>query len=207
MISYAITVKDELKELNTLLERIIPYLQETDEIVIIRDLSANDANIKEYLDNTTGIKVFDFMFNNDFSEYKNFMNSCCTQKWIFNIDADELPHENLMFNIREILKMNESVDAIWIPRINIVNGITEEHIKRWGWKMNEKGWINWPYDAQCRIYQNKDEIKWEKKVHEQLIGYKTISKLPDFEELSLYHIKDIERQEKQNNYYSTITGN
>ena len=203
MISYAITVKDELKELETLINKLKEYKGENDEIVVIRDSSFNSEDIKKYLENKDYIKSYDFLFKNDFSEFKNFMNSCCTKEWIFNLDADELPHDNLLNSIHEILQMNENVDAVWIPRINIVHGITYEHIKQWGWVVNEHGWINWPHDAQCRIYKNNKDIKWTKKVHEQLTGYKTISKLPDAEELSIYHLKNIEKQEKQNNYYST----
>jgi hypothetical protein len=91
-----------------------------------------------------------------------------------------------------------------IPRVNIVNGLTEEDTRRWGWRVNEKGWVMFP-DYQTRLYRNTEEIKWEGKVHERIIGYKTQAPLPDEEEWCLYHIKEIERQRKQNDYYATIT--
>jgi hypothetical protein len=93
--------------------------------------------------------------------------------------------------------------VILVPRINIVQGITPQHIQAWGWKQNEKGWIQWP-DHQWRIYKNSPDIKWKNKIHEILDGYKTYSGLPELEEYALYHPKTIEKQEKQNNYYSTI---
>lgn len=205
MISYAITVKDELRELSALVDLLTKHIKDTDEIVVVQDITFNDSKISEYLKTHPHVKSYGFEFNNNFAILKNFMTSKCKNEWIFNIDADELPHEVLLINIHEILSNNPDVDAIWVPRINIVNGITDEHIKKWGWSINEKGWINWPYDAQCRIYKNSRDIYWHKPVHEQLAGsLKKISKLPDEEELSLYHIKDIDRQEKQNNYYSTI---
>ena len=55
-----------------------------------------------------------------------------------------------------------------------------------------------------RIYKNKPEIKWIKKVHEKLDGYKTFALLPDEEASALYHHKEITRQEKQNEYYETL---
>lgn len=205
MISYAITVKDELQELKTLLKLLLKYKGEEDEIIVVQDITFNDESIKEFLSNQDNIKKFTFAFENDFSKLKNFMNSLCSEQWIFNIDADELPHESLLENIHAILEQNGNIDAIWIPRINIVNGITEEHIKKWGWTINEKGWINWPNDSQCRIYKNSGKIYWHKPVHEQLTGeIKNIGKLPDVEELSIYHIKSIEKQEKQNSFYLTI---
>jgi len=41
-------------------------------------------------------------------------------------------------------------------------------------------------------------------VHEVLEGYKTYSDLLEEEAFCLYHPKDIEKQVKQNNYYSTL---
>ena len=84
-----------------------------------------------------------------------------------------------------------------------VEGITTEHIQKWGWRITEQGWVNFP-DNQLRIYKNNPEIKWENKVHEILEGYKTVSHLPFQEEWCLYHPKTIERQEKQNNIYSKL---
>jgi len=205
MISYAITVKDEIEEIKKLVDALLQLKGEQDEIVIIRDSKNDNQDVKTYLANQSGIKVFDFFFEDDFSKLKNFMNRCCSNPWIFNIDADEMPHETLLQNIHEILEQNNEIDAIWVPRINIVNGITPEHITKWKWIVNERGWINWPHDAQCRIYKNTPDIYWHKPVHEQLTGsIRNISKLPDLEELSLYHIKDIERQERQNEFYSKI---
>jgi len=63
--------------------------------------------------------------------------------------------------------------------------------------------INW-CDYQTRVYKNNSTIKWEGKVHETLIGYNTITELPALESFSLYHPKDIKRQEKQNQLYNTI---
>jgi hypothetical protein len=99
--------------------------------------------------------------------------------------------------------MNPGVDVMLVPRINTVEGLTEEHIKKWGWRVDEKGWVNFP-DLQWRIYRNTLEIKWKNKVHEVLDGFKIHSMLPKMEEYSLYHPKTIERQEKQNEYYETL---
>jgi hypothetical protein len=99
---------------------------------------------------------------------------------------------------------NKNIDLFLIPRVNIVNGLTEEDIRRWGWRINEKGWVMFP-DYQTRLYRNTEEIKWEGNVHERIVGHKTTAPLPDEEEWCLYHIKEIERQRKQNDYYATIT--
>ncbi len=120
------------------------------------------------------------------------------EKW------ESKPHnEYLLEALPFILEANEDTEAFWVPRVNTVAGITDEHIAKWGWKLNEDGWVNFP-DWQMRIYQNKEEIYWIKPVHEQLKGYTKFANLPAEEKYALYHPKDIGRQEKQNAFYETI---
>lgn len=62
----------------------------------------------------------------------------------------------------------------------------------------------WP-DYQCRVIRNiYPTIKWENKVHEVPVGFKTFARIPAYEELAFYHPKSISRQEKQNNFYNTL---
>ena len=78
----------------------------------------------------------------------------------------------------------------------------QKHIDKWGWRISEKNWVNYP-DYQARVFANKKEIRWERPLHEVIRGYKTYSHLPPFEELSLYHPKTIEKQENQNLFYNS----
>ena len=121
---------------------------------------------------------------------------------MFHFDADEYPHDILLQQVKPILESND-VDLIWVPRVNTVDGITEQHIEKWRWRVSEKGWVNYP-DYQSRIFKNSTKIRWQNKVHERIIGAQTYSHLPPHEELSLYHPKTIEKQEKQNNFYETL---
>ena len=131
------------------------------------------------------------------------MNSKCNGDWIVNIDADEIPNEFLMKNIKGLIEANPEVELYWVPRVNTVEGLTQEHINAWGWRVNEQGWVNWP-DPQQRIYKNTEEIKWVRPVHERLVGAKKDAFLPLEEQWALYHHKDIEKQEKQNEKYAGI---
>ena len=127
----------------------------------------------------------------------------CSGDYIFQIDADEYPHDSLISQLPVILEANPENEVYLIPRVNTVKGLTKEHIQKWGWNVNDKGWVNWP-DYQWRVWKNKPEIKWVNKVHEKLDGHKTYATLPDMEGLSLYHPKKIDRQIKQNEYYNTL---
>jgi hypothetical protein len=200
-ISYAITACNEHEELERLLDHLNDWIREENEIVIQLDTTATEE-VKEvafkYPDITT---VTAFPLAGDFAQFKNNLKNYCTKDYIFQIDADENLSQDLILNLPEILKLNPEVDLYAVPRINTVKGLTSEHINKWGWYINEKGWINYP-DYQTRILKNIPEIKWINKVHERLVGAKTTVPLPEGYEL--IHPKTIERQEKQNNYYNTL---
>jgi len=207
-ITYAITVCNELEEITKLVDFLKDKIEKEDEILIQYDEdSASDA-IKNYLKiisqlHNTNIKVIGFPLNNDFASYKNNLKTHANGIFIFQIDADETPSEYLMENIHEFIEYNKDVDLFFIPRINTVEGLTKEHIKKWKWNVTDAGWVNFP-DYQTRLYRRTSEIEWQGKVHERIIGYNTLSVLPSEEQYCLYHHKKIERQEKQNAYYDTI---
>ena len=206
-ISYGITVCNEADELNKLLEILIHKTDKEDEIVICVDGDDDavrfelDSFTQKYFDKKT-IKVYQRTLDKDFAAQKNSVIENCRGDYIFHIDADEYPHKILISQIKQVLEMNE-VDLVWIPRVNTVEGITDEHCAKWGWRINDKGWINYP-DYQARVFKRSKDIKWIKPVHEYITGCKTYAHLPAQEELSLYHPKTIEKQEKQNEFYSTI---
>ena len=209
-ISYAITVCNEEVELQKLVTFLLKHKELQDEIVITFDSKNGSKGVEEYLRTHSVNGEFNWhtmwpLFDGDFSKLKNYTKKMCSGDYIFHIDADEIPHEILMEQLHTILEMNE-VDLVWIPRVNTVEGITQEHIDKWGWKVSSKGWVNYP-DYQARVYRNTDSIHWTRKVHEYIVGTKEYSHLPPHEELSLYHHKSIDKQEQQNRLYSDILEN
>jgi glycosyltransferase involved in cell wall biosynthesis len=199
-ISYAITACNEHEELERLLDQLYPALRDIDEIILQIDTTATEE-VKEVAFKYFNITVTAFPLAGDFATFKNNLKNYCTKDYIFQIDADEYLTEELLLSLPEILEMNPEVDLYAVPRINTVKGLTSQHINKWGWYINENGWINYP-DHQTRILKNISEIKWINKVHERLVGAKTTVPLPEGYEL--IHPKTIERQEKQNNYYNTL---
>lgn len=205
-ISYAITVCNELVEIHKLVDFLIEHKRPQDSITILLDASKDDCGVETYLRSHSVNAQFAWhkgTFNNHFADWKNKLTSLCTGDYVFQIDADEIPNATLIHNLPGILEENPDCDVFLIPRINTVKGLTDNHVKQWGWKVDENGWVNWP-DYQWRIYKKKPEIKWINKVHETLDGHMAWTALPDMEELALYHHKEINRQEKQNKLYSTL---
>ena len=216
-ISYGITVYNEHKELDDLLHHLSKHIRDEDEVVVTQDISKVGSKIiqqdefyklekvlekYEYGNYFNNLNMTQFVFKKDFSALKNYTKSKCSGDYVFHIDADEIPNEILLKQLPEILEINDT-DLVCVPRINLVEGITDWHMNLWKWKATEQGWINFP-DYQARIFRNQDHIKWIKPVHEVIDGAKTYAHLPPQEELTLKHEKDIIRQEMQNNLYNEI---
>ena len=204
-ICYKILTHNETDSLEKLLDFLFENIKETDHIIVGEDFS--DSPTRKILSKYVESNQYDYFQNkleDDFSKQHNYADSLVRDEfdYIFSIDADELPNKWLIENIHEILESND-VDLIWVPRINTVEGITEEYIQQWGWRVNEKGWVNFP-DYQGRIYKNDESVHWENPVHEIVTGAKKVSHFPTEEEFCLYHPKDIQRQVKQNELYSKI---
>ena len=208
-ISYAIPVCNEFIEIQRLINFLLKNKRQEDEIVVLFDSTNGTSDVEEFLRAKSINGEFNWVpykFDGNFANMKNYLTSLCNGEYIFQIDADEIPNEFLIENLPYVLDMNKNVDVFRVPRINTVEGITEEHIKKWGWTLNKKGWVNFP-DLQWRVYRNGDKIKWEnlyKNTHELLKGFKEIGELPYEEEYCIYHPKTIEKQEKQNNFYQKL---
>ena len=203
-ISYAIPVCNEDKELDRLLAQLLFHETSDMEVVVQCDQGNTSPEVYKVLDKYSSfIRVIEFPLKGNFAAFKNNLKKHCTGAWIFQIDADEYLSDSLIKNLPSILQTNPTVDLFLVPRINTVEGLTQEHINKWQWRVDEKGWVNFP-DYQTRILQNSPKINWASKVHEVLTGHNNYVMLPAEEEYCLYHPKGIERQERQNNFYSAL---
>ena len=205
-ITYAITVCNEFIEIQRLLNFLLEHKRHEDEIVVLYDSVNGDPEVEAYL-RSRSINL-DFLwypgeFKNHFADWKNKLTEYCSGDYIFQIDADEIPTELLLEYLPKVLEDNPDNEVYLVARVNTVSGLTQDHINEWRWNVDGEDRVNWP-DYQWRIWKNKPEIKWINKVHEKLQGFKTYAPLPAHKDLALYHPKTIERQEKQNKYYSTL---
>jgi len=205
-ISYAITCCNELDEITKLLNLLLAKKRKEDEIVVLFDKKGGTpevwSRLQELLEEPN-TRVKSATFKHHFADWKNHLTTLCTGDYIFQIDADEYPHTTLISHLPKILENNPDNEVYLVPRVNTVKGLTPYYIKKWGWRVDNRGWVNWP-DHQWRIWKNKPEIRWVNKVHEVLEGHKTFSAIPPMEDFALYHPKEINRQIKQNEYYNTL---
>jgi len=227
-ISYAIPVCNEHEELKQLLVQLNDFVDKHDQIVIQSDEGNTTEQVFQVIDwfRENCKCEFDFVqwpLKNDFAQFKNNLKSNCRKDYIFQIDADELLGDGLCMNIHSLLTENGDTELYFIPRINIVKGLTREYAESQNWNIRQIDFpiateyneyvVNFP-DRQARLFKNKPEIKWRNKVHEVIIGHKSyIDMAQGFYELDpeqvqawcLIHIKDFERQKKQNQKYLQIS--
>jgi len=207
-ISYAITVCNEYVEIQNLVDFLLNNKRPIDEIVVLFDQKNGSEEIAEWLVKKNKLPNFQMWrgyFEGNFGAWKNKLSDYCRGDYIFQIDADEIPHLNLINYLPTILNANPKNQVFLVPRVNTVDGLTEEHLQKWGWNLNTKGWVNFP-DFQTRIWKREGNIRWYGKVHERLVNFNTYTNLPEDETFSLLHHKDISRQEKQNNFYNELQG-
>lgn len=207
MISYCVTVYNEIEYIKHLIENLSVSKNIDEEIIVVQTHRSSEEineewykNINQYLKSKNLIE-YNYKFDNKFGKLKNFMNSLATKEYILNLDADENLNPKAFPIFRQILK-ETNLDLYLLSRINTVEGITEEDIKQWSWNVNSKGWINWP-DFQPRLYKNNRIIAWYGDVHESLGGYKNYGTIEN-ETLSILHHKEISRQRLQNKLYNQI---
>lgn len=204
MISFVVLCKNEGEYLRRLIPNIEKFMKDEDELIIVDDHSDESYTVN-YL-NSLNRKVYLHKLNGDFSSHRNFAHQHCKNEYIFMIDADELISDVLGENLHDIIKANPDVDLFSVPRLNVVEGMTDQDVNKWGWRKStpdgfDKEVINWP-DYQGRIYKNKESIKWKGKLHERVDGFSIRSEIPALSYLSLIHVKSIKRQTSQNEFYN-----
>lgn len=204
-LSYGITVCNEAVELERLILFLLLYKDRQDELIVLQDSTHRDEWVVDVLAKyRSRLVVREKKLNNDFATFKNNLIQLASGDYLFQIDADELPGEALLHNLKDVLKKQKNSDCFAVPRVNRVKGITPELIEKWTWQTDEKGRINFP-DYQLRIFRLNQAIRWKNKVHEELVGFQNCHYLPaDNEDFCLMHLKDIDRQKRQNEFYESL---
>lgn len=175
-ISYCITACNEHIELEHLLRHLHQNIREEDEVIIQLDTNYTTevlevCNLFTNFNHESNItsseiknsKFYAYPLDKDFARFKNYLSTQSTGDYIFQIDADEIPNEYLTKNIHNLLEQNSVVDLFVIPRINTVEGITAEHIKKWGWNVSKIESIIEEKEFDLNNPQDRDEYELLKK--------------------------------------------
>lgn len=202
VISYAIGVCNEHKELDDLLYTLVENIIHSDEILVLVDTGKVTSEVTQVLDKYRKfIKVHAREFDNHFANHKNFLNDKCKGAYIFNVDADEIPTYELIKQLYGIVAGGP--DLVYVPRVNILAGANDDFIKKCNFSVNEVGYINWP-DMQGRLYRNIPGIKWVNKLHEKIEGAEKVVGIQPNPMTSIWHIKSVQRMKAQDDYYQKL---
>ena len=109
-ITYAITVCNEFVEIQRLMSFLLLHKRYQDNIVVLYDEANGDPEVEEYLRTHSLNGEFAWhkaKFQNHFAEWKNRLSSLCNGDYIFQIDADEVPHEKLIEVLPDVLEGND----------------------------------------------------------------------------------------------------
>jgi glycosyltransferase involved in cell wall biosynthesis len=103
-------------------------------IVVVDDYST-DTETRTILESEfrKDITLYSHPLNANYAQHKNFGNSKCTGDWILNLDADEWVTDDFLGYIPLVIDANPQIDAYALPRLNTVDGLTLDHVRKWGW--------------------------------------------------------------------------
>jgi len=203
-LTYAVEVCTESRELEALLHFLVRVRDQGDEIHVLVDSSKVPFEVERVLKQFEAhISTDRRWFDGDFSAHRNFHITKCTGEYIFMIDADEIPQEHLIKGIKGAIEAT-GAELVYVPRMNLCPGYTDEWARGHKFTINEVGWINWP-DMQGRIFKrDPDRIRWAKTLHEKVEGSAKTIGLEANPKNGLWHIKTVIKQDDQGRYYDSL---
>ena len=201
-LSYLVTCHNETDSLEKLLSKLVQYKKDKHEIVLLDDYSDNQKTLEIIQKYKNKVTFAQHKLDKNYGAHKNFGIDQCKGQWVFQLDADEVPTDGLLENIDLIIESNSSSEVLWLPRLNYFLGVTEQDISMWGWKLHD-GMINFP-DYQSRIYRNSPHIRYQRRLHEKVEGFKSYVFIPPQKEYAIIHEKTIEKQRQTNINYNKL---
>jgi glycosyltransferase involved in cell wall biosynthesis len=164
-LSVCLIVKNEEKVLRRCLESVKGIADE----IIIADTGSSDKSKDIALEYTE--KVYDYIWEDDFSKARNFVASKASGEWIMAIDADEYCEQEDFISFKNNLKKNTSDSNILA--VQIVNFVGN----------NGKNTI---LNYHERIYKNDGKIHYYRNIHE-LLRHKESLEKRGFAQLQIFH--------------------
>lgn len=201
-LSYLVTCHNETDSLKKLLSKLIQYKKDNHEIVLLDDYSDNSTTLEIIQTFKDKINFQQHKLDKNYGNHKNYGIELCKGEWIFQLDADEVPTDGLLENIDLIIESNNKNEVLWLPRLNYFLGVTDADVTMWGWKLYD-GMINFP-DYQSRIYKNSPHIRYQRRLHEKVEGFKSYVFIPPQKDYAIIHEKTIEKQRQTNINYNKL---
>lgn len=201
-LSYLVTCHNETSSLEKLLSKLVQSRKDNHEIVLLDDYSDNPETLGIIQKYKEQVKFHQHKLDRNYGAHKNYGIEQCKGNWIFQLDGDEYPTDLLLENIDAVLESNADNEVIWLPRLNYFHGVTQQDVMQWGWNYNDN-MINFP-DYQSRIYRNLSHIRYQRRLHEKVEGFKAYTFVPPQKDYAIVHEKTIEKQRQTNLNYNKL---
>ncbi|MBM4136527.1 MAG: glycosyltransferase [Nitrospira sp.] len=163
-LSLCMIVKNEEDNIGSCLKKIKPLVDE----MIVVDTGSTDKT--KDLAKAFGVKVFDFPWNNNFSDARNFSIEKASGKWILILDADEAIAPSDFDSVKKLVR--KSGDRIVAYRITTRNYVTPINAVGWvgneGQYLNEEAGTGWFPSMKVRLFRKDERIRFEKPIHEMV---------------------------------------
>ena len=201
-LSYLVTCHNETTSLDKLLSKLVQNKKDNHEIILLDDYSDNQTTLEIIQKYKESVVFHQHKLERNYGAHKNYGIEQCKGQWIFQLDGDECPTDLLLENIDIVLESNESNEVIWLPRMNFFIGVTQADANQWGWRLHD-GMVNFP-DYQSRIYKNLSHIRYQRRLHEKVEGFKSYTFVPPQTDYAIIHEKSIEKQRQTNINYNKM---
>ena len=145
-ISLCMIVKNEEELLAKCLESV---KEQVDEIVIV-DTGSTDRTVE--IARFYGAKIYFHSWEGDFSKHRNQSIGYANKEWILILDADEVVDKESARYLREVLN-EKKADSLYLP-------VRSAYDKGRGEAVHNS----------IRLFRNNGRIRYEGKVHNQLVG-------------------------------------
>jgi len=173
-ISLCMITKNEEKYLEQCLNSVKDIVDE----IIIADTGSSDKTreiAKKFCDmrvssrtrSQVTAKIFDFEWNDDFSEARNESLKHATKDWILVLDADEIIDEDDLKKIKEIIEnTEENVAGLAMEQRSYINNYFEGALKNNSDFELVKKYPFYISNFLVRLFRNKINLKFRHMVHE-----------------------------------------
>ncbi|MBI2631509.1 tetratricopeptide repeat protein [Candidatus Pacearchaeota archaeon] len=175
-----------------------------DEIIVV-DTGSNDETKK--IAEKLGAMVYDYKWDDNFSNAKNFLKSKATKEWILILDHDETISSLDFDKIKELIKSDIYLGYYLIQR-NYVNSIGNVGFVSCKDDIYEESKLAFGYVPRkmVRLFKNDSCIKFLGSVHEQVI--QSIEEvglgLIGDSDIAIHHYGLFDREKERNRKYIEI---
>lgn len=204
-VSVALLTHNEMPQFQWLMQVLTPALPLIHEIVVVDDFSeaACVAAIRSY-EEKTPLRFFQRSLGKNFAQQRNYMKSLCRGEFIFYLDPDELPSDEIVLGLPRITEMmrRANIDACTLPRFNFLyEGDQLLHPRSFDLD-NLKHKPLW--EDQYRILRNAPDLYWTMPLNEYLTGMRRCYRFPQSLRYALLHPKNIKHGTEQQAFYKSF---